>query len=283
MGLPKHLQDFINGLTDLQRRILREFFYWATRSTVAYTEDGFVGFETTYRWIAENVKCHFKTVQKLVEKLRGAGLLETKVSVKSPNVYRFIQFLKKKWVRNRLYQLLTPVFFVSKLLLMSTTKTTDREEYPHIKKKEKKYINKYKKICEKRSSAVKPKKPHDEIGNFQRPYQQTRADVLEKKNLKRPEYKPVSQLKMQQPKKEDLTIWEKFFNYYTNAAPAFKKMNPYRKEFDKAVDDMIKDSNVDRTALIKRIYEVYLSKHGKRNEDVHPTRQTNSTQKSTNN
>lgn len=263
LGLPAHLQNFINGLTQLQMRILKEFFYLATKSTVACSEDGLVGFETTYGFISNRVNCHYKTVQNLVSKLRDAGLLESRSSIKKPNIYRFIQFLKKKWVRNRLYQLLTPVVFISTCLLTGTTRTTDREEYPHISYKVYKYKKEIEEIVRfarrKKEKQMNKKSPHNEIGNFQKPYQQTRADVLEKKYLNRPEYKKFDP-KTLEVEKEDRTIWEKFFNYYTNANPMFKKMNPFRREFDKAVDDMIKDSNVDRKIFVMRLYDIYKAK-----------------------
>lgn len=281
-GLPKHLQSFVNSLTDLQMRILRELFYWATRSTVGCSENGFVGFETTYSWLAYKVGCHCKTVQKLIEKLRDAGLLETRSYIKKPNIYRFIQFLKKKWVRNRLYQLLNPIVFVSTCLLTSATRTANRKEYPHINinmykyKKEIKEIAKFARI--KKGRTMKRNKPHDELGNFQKPYQQTRADVLEQKYLKRPEYLPFD-VKSIEPKKEDKTILEKFFNYYENAHPEFKKMNPYRKEFDSLVDEMLEDNTVDRKTFKMQLYKIYKAKKDS-NEDVHPTRETNPTKES---
>jgi len=265
-GLPSHLHSFINSLTDLQRRILREFFYFATRSIVACTEDGFIGFETTYSWIAYRVGCHYKTVQSLIEKLRGYGL-----------VYRFIQFLKKRWVRNLIYRLLTPVVFVSSCLLSGTINTIDREDYPHINYNMYKYKKEIEEVArslrKKRENTMNQKSPHNEIGNFSKPYQQTRADVLDRKNLKRPEYNKY--VPKPEREKEDLNILEKFFNYYTNADSAFKRFNPYRKEFDKAVDDMVKDKKVDLKEFKISLYKIYLAKHGRRNEDVHPTRQTN--------
>ena len=294
-GLPASLQSFVDGLTEKQKLILREIFYLATRSTVACNDNGFVGFETTYGWIAYRVGCHPKTVQNLVHKLKDEGLLKTHVTVKQPSIYRFIQFLKKKWVRNLLYRLLTPVVFVASSLSSLTIQSTNSKLYPHINYKEyiyRKSIEKLiRRIREKEDKKVDNEKgPNSEIGNFKKNHKREDREKTKyryettRKPTKVQEDEPTPQCRRPfvagdnkaQTERESKTIWELFFDFHTNAHPLFRKNNPYRNEFQKTVDNAINGTNISRKAFIARVFNVYCKKKGLSNEEIRSLRETKS-------